>query len=243
MLLLMDAGNSYVKLAYHDGASWRDQQRIALPDFAVFTERLGRATKPDAIIIANVAADRFRLPMRTLLSIWGCPARWVTAEPDGYGIHNGYALAEQLGADRWAALIAARQLTPRSAVVASVGTAVTIDLLTEQGVFAGGLILPGLDMMRESLAEKTAGVGAAVGTYALRPTNTADAVFSGTLLAVAGAIDKALSTLPEQNSATELILTGGGAETIAPLLSTRPRVIPNLVLEGLLEIARAERML
>lgn len=243
MLLAIDAGNSFVKLASHDGAGWCDAQRVALSEFGAFAERLADTAAPDAVIISNVAAERFSAPMESLLAAWGCPARWVTAQPEGYGIVNGYAVPEQLGADRWAALIGARQLTKRHVIVVSVGTAVTIDWLTEQGMFGGGLILPGLAMMRLSLAQNTAGVGSDAGSYSLWPTNTADAVHTGTLFAVTGAIERARAALLGRGWVSELIVTGGGADSISPFITPSPSVVPNLVLDGLLHIGRAERMI
>lgn len=246
MLLVIDAGNSFVKLAYHDGSAWRDQQRVVLSDFAALAESMARAAPPAGVVIANVAGERFQGPMQALLDAWACPVRWVTAAPAGYGIVNGYAAPDQLGADRWAALVGLRRLTQGAAMVVSIGTAVTIDVLTEQGRFSGGFILPGLDLMRESLAERTAGVGAASGAYAPYPNNTADAVYSGTLLAVVGAVEKVFAARCEQaasGAGPKLFITGGGADTIAPFIRPVPRIVPNLVLEGLLHIAREERML
>jgi type III pantothenate kinase len=246
MLLLIDAGNSFIKLAYHDGSTWREQQQVGLSDFAAFAEPLARAMPPSGVIVANVAGDRFQGPMQKLLATWDCPARWITAAPAGYGIVNGYAAPEQLGADRWAALVGLRCLMQGAAMVVSIGTAVTIDVLTEQGHFSGGFILPGLALMREVLAEKTAGVGAASGAYAPLPDNTADAVYSGTLFAVAGAVEKVFAAQHERaagGAGPELFITGGGAEAVAPFICPAPRIVPNLVLEGLLHIAHEERML
>mgnify|MGYP000067663863 CR=1 FL=1 len=245
MLLVIDAGNSFVKLAYHDGAAWREQRRVSLFDFAVAAHSMAQDAAPSGVIIANVAGERFQGPMQALLAAWACPVRWITAAPSGYGIVNGYAVPEQLGADRWAALIGLRRYTRKAAVLASVGTAVTIDVLSEQGRFAGGFIFPGLGLMREALAQGTSGVGAASGFFAPLPDNTADAVHSGTLLAVAGAIEKIFSAQRERanGSPPELFITGGGAEAVASLIRPAPGIRSNLVLEGLLHIAHEERML
>jgi type III pantothenate kinase len=243
MLLFIDAGNSFVKLAQHDGANWRDRESVSVADFAGHARRLAAAPAPSGVIIANVAGERFRAPMQELLANWRCPARWVTPQREGYGVVNGYAVPDQLGADRWVALIGARRLTRDCVVVASVGTAVTIDTLSEQGRFLGGLILPGLELMRDSLARNTAGVAAPPGRYSPRPDNTADAVHSGALLAVAGAIEKVLAAQRGTGYPVQCLITGGGAEAVAPFVEPPPRIVPDLELEGLLYIARQERML
>jgi type III pantothenate kinase len=139
-------------------------------------------------------------------------------------------------------LIGARHLIQDSVVVASVGTAVTIDTLSEEGRFLGGLILPGIELMRDSLVRNTAGVAAPPGRYSPHPDNTADAVHSGALLAVAGAIEKVLAAQRGAGNPAQCLITGGGAETVAPFVAPAPRIVPDLVLEGLLHIARQERM-
>ncbi len=106
------------------------------------------------------------------------------------GVVNGYDNPAQLGADRWAALIGARGLHAGPALVVMAGTATTVDCLDAQGVFRGGLILPGLDLMRRSLARNTAGLPEACGGYRVLPTNTDDAIVSGCIAATVGAIER-----------------------------------------------------
>ena len=82
---------------------------------------------------------------------------WVIPKEAQCGVKNGYRNPAQLGSDRWAALIGARALHgARPVLVVCCGTATTIDLLTAQGQFAGGCILPGVGTMLRSLHEKTA---------------------------------------------------------------------------------------
>jgi type III pantothenate kinase len=240
MLLAIDAGNSFVKLAYHDTARWVGEERIALDDFPSFALDLRRRPAPASVVIANVAGQRFSDPMRDVLTAWGLSARWVCAEAHAYGVTNCYARPERLGADRWAALIAARQLRGETCLVVSIGTAVTVDLLTGSGEFAGGMILPGVELMRQCLAGGTIGIGPTAGAYSPCPTNTDDGVHTGALFAIAGAIEKRLAEL---DGAASLILTGGGADEVARMLKPPVRIVPGLVLEGLLVIARAEGML
>lgn len=239
MLFALDAGNSFVKLAYHDGAAWQAPERIPLEAFADAVARLSAGPRPDGIVISDVADARFREPMLELLARWERSALWVKAASRACGVVNGYAAPEQLGSDRWAALVAARQLTSRAAVVAGVGTAATIDALDADGRFLGGVILPGIALMQQALQQGTAGIRAIAGSYEAFPTNTANAVYTGALLAVTGAVERMAASL-ERDAVVEVILTGGGAEAVAPLIRPAPRVIPNLVLEGLRCIAREE---
>ena len=243
MLLAIDAGNSFVKLAFHDGAAWGMRARVSLKEFPEFAQGLREQQAPRTVMIANVAGDRFRLPMLDVLRQWNCGEHWIESKGEAYGIQNGYEQPGRLGVDRWAALIGANKLVGGPLMVVSVGTAVTIDLLDPPGRFTGGIIIPGLELMQASLAEKTVGIDGSPGEYSPRPTATADAVKTGALYAVTGAIEKAMARMPEAGRIPELILTGGGASEVEPLLNVRCRLIPDLVLEGLLCIAREEKLL
>lgn len=242
MLFAVDAGNSFVKLAYHDGSAWQSLERITLGAFGMAVARLAGGPRPDAVVISNVAGARFREPMLELLARWRCDAHWVTAPAQGCGVANGYAVPAQLGSDRWASLVAARQLTTRAVVVASIGTAVTVDALSAEGMFRGGAILPGIELMQASLRQGTAGVAGTDGRYEKFPTSTADAIYTGALLAIAGSVERMVEGMGHVTGGVEVVLSGGGAEAVAPLIRPAPRVMPNLVLEGLRCIAREEGM-
>ena len=110
-------------------------------------------------------------------------------------------------------------------------------VLDAEGVFQGGAILPGYELMRRSLARDTAQLPLAEGHYATPPRNTMDAIVSGCLQAQAGAIERMHRQLPP---GSPCVLTGGAAPLLADLpgLADLPlRRIDNLVLEGLLRFA------
>jgi type III pantothenate kinase len=152
-------------------------------------------------------------------------------------VRNAYERPEQLGADRWAALIGARSLHPGSTLVVMAGTATTVDLLDGQGLFRGGLILPGLDLMRRSLARNTAQLDLLPGEFRDTPTNTADAIFSGCLSAQAGAVERMFQHIAAEPDAL-CLLSGGAALHLLPLLRIPVRPVENLVLEGLARIGQ-----
>ena len=154
----------------------------------------------------------------------------ATGSATACGVKNGYDTPQQLGADRWAALIGARALHAGPAVVVMAGTATTIDALDAQGLFRGGLILPGLALMRAALARNTADLPHAAGHYRAQPTNTDDAIVSGAIHATLGAIERIHATLGED---ALCLLSGGAAQELAPQLDLPFRLIDNLVLEGL----------
>jgi type III pantothenate kinase len=118
----------------------------------------------------------------------------------------------------------------------------TVDALTADGQFLGGIIVPGIGLMEQALQRGTALVGQAEGLVQTFPDNTADAVHSGAVLAMAGAI----SLMRERLSAKTVgrphcLLTGGDAGVLMPLLQFDVECVPDLVLEGVLLTATAGR--
>jgi type III pantothenate kinase len=135
-------------------------------------------------------------------------------------------------------LIAARHIAPEGCVVVNAGTAMTVDALTADGVFLGGLIVPGLTTMLRALSESTAAIGEARGNYRDIPKNTPDAVYSGALSAMAGAVRHMNALLAgEEKREPTCLLSGGDAQLLLPLLSAKTRKVDNLVLDGLIRIA------
>jgi len=79
----------------------------------------------------------------------------IVSERERLGVTNGYRDAGQLGTDRWAALLAAHASLPANQMVANAGTALTVDALRADGLFMGGLIVPGTALMRACLGGGT----------------------------------------------------------------------------------------
>ena len=119
------------------------------------------------------------------------------------------------------------------------GTAVTIDALDAEGVFRGGIIVPGLRLMLRALAEHTAGLKVPPGSYHDFPTNTGDALYSGAMQAVVGAVGEMRKRLAGGAGEVKSFLAGGAASEIAPHLGGAFEVVDNLVLEGVLALADA----
>jgi type III pantothenate kinase len=146
------------------------------------------------------------------------------------GLINAYDSPEQLGVDRWLALLAALHYH-RGGMVVDVGTAVTLDVVAGHGQHIGGIILPGFGLLRQSLVSGTAALGLSDGQYHCSlATNTAEAIDSGCMNAVIGMIHHVM----DQHPAVErIILTGGDAVHLLPWI--KPAVVYDelLVLKGL----------
>ena len=168
---------------------------------------------------------------------------WLSASEEACGVRNGYAHPSQLGADRWAALVAARtrasaELFPAPCVVVNVRTAISIDALDASGVFRGGIVVPGLNLMMQSLAANTS-LKMPPGRYDDFPVSNADALASGAVQAVCGAIEQMRARLAVDGVAVRCLLSGGAASELAPHLTGPVEVVDNLVLEGALVLAEA----
>ncbi len=233
-LLLVDAGNSRIKWGVHAAGAWRERGWTPTAE-AGLQRQWAHLPAPARIVVANVAGRAAAKSIRAACRRWGTEPDFVAARREQCGVSNGYSVADSLGADRWSALIAARRLFPGSGVlVALAGTAVTVDSLDAAGRFLGGLILPGLNAMRDALARNAAGLASQPGHAVPFPANTADAMASGAAEAIAGAIERGFRRL---GAGAVCLLSGGDADILLPLLDIPATKHDGLVLEGLLVIA------
>ena len=258
MMLLFDAGNTRIKwMLAAPGAplgSALASGAVVHADAARLAHDISDAlialapTEPalNMIVAANVAGAGARAAIETAVAAIGAhavPIAWFASLPQLAGVTNGYRNPGQLGCDRFAAAIGAHALAPaRALIVANCGTATTIDAVTADGRFLGGMILPGLGLMATSLARNTAQLPQIAQDGKLPPAlaggfadNTDDAILSGCLAAQAGAIEHAYA----QHGAAECIVSGGAARYIAPMLALPYRLVDNIVLVGLQASARS----
>jgi type III pantothenate kinase len=118
-----------------------------------------------------------------------------------------------------------------------VGTAVTVDALDAGGRFLGGLILPGFGLMLRALEMGTAGLKVPTGETVDLPTNTSDALMSGGVFAIAGAVERQYKLLRAGGGpAPRLLMTGGAAVKLAPTLDLPYEMVDSLIFEGLLRL-------
>jgi type III pantothenate kinase len=190
---------------------------------------------PDKVLLANVAGPEAATAIRLHLAAWSPRLREVRSGAKAGGVTNLYNKPEQLGVDRWCALIGARSLVDSACVVVMAGTATTIDTLDADGNFQGGLILPGSDLMLRSLARDTAGLPFAAGHYSALPRCTDDAIVSGAIEAQAGAVERAFRRLGDD--AAVCLISGGNAVRLVDHLVISHVLAQNLPLEGLQKLA------
>jgi type III pantothenate kinase len=253
MLLLVDAGNTRVKWALVDCAceaqplgQWHASGSVARADAAELVD-VWRGFTIGRVLLSNVAGHDMRgeLEKAVLRALGTRPValEWLTSCEKLGGVHNTYLNPPQLGCDRFASAIGANALYPnRPLIVATCGTATTIDAINPGGVFIGGMILPGLGTMASSLAKNTAQLPeVALHADLAHPfaDNTEAAIVSGCLAAQAGAIERAVAAHAKAHraQAVSCILAGGAADLIAPHLGVAYERVDNLVLIGLQSVA------
>ncbi|BCK86589.1 type III pantothenate kinase [Sideroxyarcus emersonii] len=239
-MLLLDVGNSRCKWALVRDGKWLHQGVVGNTEWVVLQHAFAALPTPARVLASNVAGEAMAQCIRTVCNRWTCPVEFVTARAGQCGVRNGYEQPERLGSDRWAALIAARHHMQDACLVVNCGTATTIDALSAQGEFLGGLILPGVSLMQRSLATNTAQLAAEQGMLQDFPRNTADAIHSGMLRATLGAVRHQFGLLQARGGPVRCLLGGGAADVVQPHLGLPAERMDNLVLQGLQIIGETE---
>ncbi len=233
MKLLIDAGNTRIKWAFVSGSEWLHNGALYIDQVSELSQNMPDIAQVKKIWASNVAGEKVAQHIRNLAR----EVHFITSRKMQCGVKNHYENSEQLGSDRWAALIAAWHLIGKKCLVVNCGTATTIDALNNQGEFIGGLILPSVELMQQSLFSGTAQLKFESGEYAPFPLNTADAIVSGAIQASVGAIQRQHGLLGD--NAAPILLGGGAGAMLQPHLNDLPvRIVDNFVLQGLWLIAQ-----
>ena len=227
--LLLDVGNSAIKWRLSSASGLLSEGGRA-EDMAT----LGAVLKGrdwQRVAIASVAADHKDATLAEVATA-GRPVQihYATSDAELLGLRNRYPAPQSLGVDRWLAMLAAWHHMGGPLCVVDAGTAITLDLISQDGLHQGGFILPGAELMHRSLGMSTGKIRVNNLTApAVAPgEDTAACVSGGIWLAVKGLLGAALAAYPEHR----FVLTGGGA---AGLLTLTPGIEhqPDLVMEGL----------
>ncbi|ABI55795.1 putative transcriptional acitvator, Baf family [Alkalilimnicola ehrlichii MLHE-1] len=242
--LILDAGNSRLKFGLWDGhrvhatgaVSWSGDWPGEL-DMA-----LAAMARPERVVVGSVHQTATVEALEAISRRrWGCPLTRITTTAAACGVQNGYRDYRQLGVDRWAAVVAAHLRAPEAwHLVIDVGTAATVDVVGPRGDYRGGAIFPGLRLLADALGSGTAGLPSLAGEAVPLPArSTPDAIRGGVVHGLAGALRHLASEmLPAEAVRPRRWLTGGDAGRLQPLLPQGAVWAPDLVLEGLAQLAR-----
>jgi type III pantothenate kinase len=247
MILVIDVGNTRLKWAWLTSTGLSDQQAVVHRDAkpGLWTAALFESDqKPARILVSNVAGPEMA---KTLIKLakkaFRVNVEFITAAAKFDGLANGYLDPSLLGADRWLALIGAWTLARSALCVVDAGTAVKVDSVDAGGQHLGGLIAPGIYMMREALMSNTSDIARAAehstpSLAGILANNTIGAVSRGAVFALAGMADRA-AEIVEQSTGIKpkLFITGGDAGMITGTMRCQGQIVPDLVLRGLAVIA------
>jgi type III pantothenate kinase len=249
VILLLDIGNTRIKWAQTLDGVLTPQQSLMHRDVApeVWTKQLFRERfRPTRLLVSNVAGEDMAATIRREAErSWHVAPEFAATTASAAGVTHAYAKPALHGVDRWLAVIAARHMSSNAACVIDAGTAVTIDAVDGRGLHLGGVIIPGIRMMVDSLLVRTSELGskarssgprAALARKAMMfSTDTAQSIESGAVFAIAAAADRGVAELARvvADDRPNVYLTGGDAERIRAVMRTEAELVPDLVLRGL----------
>ena len=146
---------------------------------------------------------------------------------------------EEVGPDLIVSAVAAKKLYPLPAIIIDMGTASTLTVVSKEGIFMGGVILPGVGISMNALAKETSLLPSidVAPAKKLISLNTVDAMRSGIIYGTAGSLDGIIDRfLNELGENASLLATGGLSHLICPYCKHEIIVDENLLLKGLWEI-------
>lgn len=239
--LLLDGGNSQLKWAWVENGTFTEVSRAPYRDLAKLGEEWLRFADEDVKIVGCAVCGSVKKAM--VEEQLTRPVEWLSSMPQALGIRNHYRRPEEHGSDRWFNALGSRRFTQNACVVVSCGTAVTTDALTEDNHYLGGTIMPGFHLMKEAMALKTANLNRPIGKVYPFPTTTPNAIASGMMDAVCGALMMMHGRLKDktgEGKPVDIIITGGGAARVVQALpesfvhDNQVKIVDNLVIHGLL---------
>jgi type III pantothenate kinase len=246
MKLLLDIGNSSVNWGIEEQEQFISNGAFSYDkdDFEnSLQENLLLSKKPSYVLVSNVAGTEvFNSLDNWVKKQWQLELWQACVTTNFKELKNSYSDTQQMGIDRWLAMVASWEKYQSSLCVVSCGTALTIDSIDQQGNHLGGYIVPGIELMQRALIANTKQINISVQNHALLDyaDNTRAAANNGAFLATVAMIDRVVNNLSnESNSKPNCIISGGMAELIKPLLEHPFEHEPNLVLSGLLIVHKA----
>lgn len=233
MNLIIDAGNTRIKLAVYDQSKLVHMRMI--PDWSAraIESLCSQFKNLQAAISCSVREIPDWLP--SFLTVRGIVLMDLTYRLS-LPVRLDYGSPETLGKDRIAGAAGAAATFPGNPVIiADAGTALTIDLVTAEGVFLGGNISPGMQMRFAALHEQTYSLPlvAPEEEVPLIGRNTREAILAGVVNGMIYEIDNSINSLKNKYNDLRVILTGGDADYLSKRLKNSIFVSENLVLHGL----------
>ena len=254
MLLVVDAGNTNVVFAVHDGSSWRGIWRIATEpqrtsdEYAVWLLTLlsFSGLKPAEInrTVIGTVVPAALYHLRRLCREWFATEPLVARSNLDWGFDIRIDNPAEVGADRLLNTLAAHQAYGGPLIVIDFGTATTFDVVAPDGAYLGGVIAPGINLSIEALHTAAArlpriGIGR---PQSVIGRSTVPAMQSGIYWGYVGMVEGLVARISAEWGADLPVVGTGG---LAPLLAEGTMMIrtidPDLTLDGLRLLAKRNR--
>ena len=231
--LLIDAGNSRIKLARGTPSGIEWLTAIDFEDEALRVRFQQISTQADCqrIVLASVSRGTRGVQLEALLAASGLPVLRLVSLAGLGRLRVAYAQPTQLGIDRFLALLAASD-TPEPCLLASFGTALTLDALAADGRHLGGVIVPGPALQQQLMRSTFPGLFTGDGQAKALADNTDDALASGIAQQLLGMIERVQDAAFGQRD-VPLWASGGAAAHWLPVLPAGSRLAPDLVFRGM----------
>jgi len=198
-------------------------------------EGLDIATSVSGIGVSS-SVPQVTAELRQMASRWFADVPCVVLGP---GTKSGmpilYDNPKEVGADRIADAVGAYDLYGGPCVVVDMGTATTVEAISEKGEYLGGAITPGVSISLEALYQQAAALRRVelVEPRSVIGRSTVESIESGTLYGFAGLVDGLVRRFTEELGPSTVVATGGFSSLIAPHSDTIEHVEPWLTLHGL----------
>ncbi len=248
MFLAIDIGNSLIKFGIYDSASLVDRftiatnlnytvDELAFDRFHVLDDQFIQL-KFDSVCVSSVVPKLNKVIERLCQKLFKVKARFVNAAMD-LGLKVKYQPLSSLGIDRLVGAFSAAETYGTPVIICSFGTATTIDAVSAERDFLGGLILPGMGTMAESLKRKTAKLPSIriVRPDTLLGNSTEEAIASGVFFGQVAAAEGIIKKIRKEHFPSDrkirVIATGGFSRLVSEATDIFHAVDENLVLNGL----------
>jgi len=242
MLLAVDCGNTQTVYGLYDGAGLAEHFRVGTnpahtaDELAVLLRALVDLDSVDGIVLCS-SVPQLVVEYESLAERWASVELLVLGPGVATGVPVRYDDPREVGPDRIANAVAARERHGTPCVVVDFGTSTNFDVVSAAGEFAGGVLAPGIEISMDALFQRAARlpkVPFAAPERVISQT-TVQALQSGLVYGFAGQVDSIVDRIREELAAPDapVVATGGLAELIQPHSRTISTVDPFLTLEGL----------
>ena len=242
MLLAVDAGNTQTVFGLYDGDTLAEHFRIGTnpthtaDELAVMLRALVDVASLDGIVLCS-SVPQLVSEYEAFAERWAHVELLVLGPGVSTGVPIRYDDPREVGPDRIANAVAARERHGMPCVVVDFGTSTNFDVISANGEFAGGVLAPGIEVSMDALFARAARLPKVpfVAPERVISQTTVQALQSGLVYGFAGQVDSIVDRIREELGAPDAIVvaTGGLAELIAPHSRTISKVDPFLTLEGL----------